>query len=400
MLLGVGVLLHACGAAHLISTNSSCSVYAQKTTHCTDAPACGSCFNAGARAGVLCNAGGSGNTGYYCPVDVGSASKTAAVSMAYACMDWTFQSKSMVRAENSYNARNSGALPVYFGVGTYGDGADPIRGLGACFTLVVEGVDRPLLVQSINTGSDVDGNQFDLQVGDGGAGAYNTCAGSNASMYPGTVAAWGKQYGGADNRAQCSGLPKYPRDSAAMLAAGDDLISLCEASFDIRVRGEGGVNPSISTITRIACPHELTNLTQISRTDDGPAPAPTRPAPSPGPAPGCPGGSLAACIALCPPTPAAAYKACVQSCVARCPKQQQQQRHASTKVADHTCEAGQPGGSLAWCLTRMMDCRKPSGGFKDNVGTLTRAGMKLVQPCAADGYTRIDVQCGCFDCYC
>ncbi len=70
----------------------------------------------------------------------------------------------------------------YFGLGTYGDGSDPQRGLGSCFLLDVNGVDRPLLVQSINTGSDVDGNQFDLQVGDGGAGAYNTCAGSNSAM--------------------------------------------------------------------------------------------------------------------------------------------------------------------------------------------------------------------------
>ena len=62
----------------------------------------------------------------------------------------------------------------------------------------------------------------------------------------------------------------------------------------------------------------------------------------------------------------------------------------------HTCNGG---GS--WCLTRMMDCRKPSGGWPDNVkDELMTPGMKLVQPCTADGYTRIDVQCGCYDCYC
>ena len=39
-----------------------------------------------------------------------------------------------------------------------------------------------------------------------------------------------------------------------------------------------------------------------------------------GPSPsGCPGGSLSACINLCPSNPPAAYKACVQSCVQRCP---------------------------------------------------------------------------------
>eukprot|EP00035_Acanthoeca_spectabilis_P005924 m.118823 g.118823 ORF g.118823 m.118823 type:complete len:428 (-) comp13260_c1_seq4:575-1858(-) len=47
-----------------------------------------------------------------------------------------------------------------------------------------------------------------------------------------------------------------------------------------------------------------------------PPPPPSPPAPpSPG---GCPGGSLEACIALCPPNPPAAYKACVESCAQRC----------------------------------------------------------------------------------
>ena len=71
------------------------------------------------------------------------------------------------------------------------------------------------------------------------------------------------------------------------------------------------------------------------------------------------------------------------------------------QVAAHQCQAGTPGGSLAWCLTRMMDCRKPSGGFIDNIkANLVVKGTKVVQPCLGDGYTRIDVQCGCMDCYC
>jgi cellulose 1,4-beta-cellobiosidase len=51
-----------------------------------------------------------------------------------------------------------------------------------------------------------------------------------------------------------------------------------------------------------------------------PTPAPATPTPGPpGPAPsGCPGGSLSACIGLCPSDPPAAYKACVNSCVTRC----------------------------------------------------------------------------------
>ena len=57
----------------------------------------------------------------------------------------------------------------------------------------------------------------------------------------------------------------------------------------------------------------------------GPPPAP-KPSPSPSPSPpspppspsNCPGGSLTACIALCPASPPIAYKDCVAACVKRC----------------------------------------------------------------------------------
>jgi len=49
-----------------------------------------------------------------------------------------------------------------------------------------------------------------------------------------------------------------------------------------------------------------------------PAPVTPTPAPAPGPEPGCPGGSLTACLDLCPSNPPAAYKACVQECTERC----------------------------------------------------------------------------------
>ena len=56
-------------------------------------------------------------------------------------------------------------------------------GLGQCLLIEVDEVDRPLLVQSVNTGGDVSGEQFDLQVGDGGCGAFNTCAGSSIPKF-------------------------------------------------------------------------------------------------------------------------------------------------------------------------------------------------------------------------
>lgn len=321
--------------------DSTCSVYDTGSGNCED---CGSCFNGGGRSGAVCKGQ---STGYFCASD----SPAEGADMAFACMDWTFGSVGMRAAEGAFNKRTGDN--VRMGVGTYGTSDDPQRGLGACYRMQISGMDKPLIVQSINTGSDVTGNQFDLQIGDGGAGAFNTCAGGKQpgvdTMYPGAYDAstWGKQYGGVDNKAQCQGLPKYPAKDAAMKSAGDDLVTLCEYGFDNGARQEGGGNPSIQSIARVKCPAELVELTQMQRNDD----------PS-------------------------EYTA-----------------EAPVEAA-HECEAGS-GGSLAWCLTRMMDCRKPSGGFKDNVkAEIMVDGKRIVQPCLSDGYTRIDVQCGCSDCYC
>lgn len=285
------------------------------------------------------------STGYYCSSDA----PPDGADMAFACMDWTFGSAAMKQAEAKFSARTSD--DVFFGVGTYGSAA----GLGACYRITAEGVPKDLLVQSINTGSDVSGKQFDLMIGDGGAGAYNTCAGGKQpgkdTMFPGeyTMDTWGRIYGGVDNREQCANLPHYAFIDGPMKEQGDDLVELCEYGFDQGVRQQSGGNPNILKIGRVKCPDELVEFTQIQRNDD----------PSD-------------------------YK-CGSDC----------------QEATGTCQASSPGAGLEWCLTRMMDCRKPSGAFITNIqaGSMVD-GYRVVQPCLSDGYTRIDVQCGCDDCYC
>eukprot|EP00456_Euglypha_rotunda_P062748 TRINITY_DN52927_c0_g1_i2.p1 TRINITY_DN52927_c0_g1~~TRINITY_DN52927_c0_g1_i2.p1 ORF type:complete len:263 (-),score=22.46 TRINITY_DN52927_c0_g1_i2:98-775(-) len=225
-----------------------------------------------------------------------------------------------------------------------------MAGLGACFRLTVQGVDRDLIVQSINTGSDVQGNQFDLQVGDGGFGANNKCAGSSTSMYPGGTDVWGDMYGGVETRDQCSGLPPYPTIPDPMKNAGDNLVTLCQYSFDKKVRLETNPsNPTIVNMARVQCPDALVELTQIQRSDD--------PVGYTGPSlPGFPNKNT-------------------------------------------TCQ--QNSWDLSYCLTRMMDCCKPSGSWTNNINAnLVVPTKKVVQMCTSDGYTRIDVQCGCFDCNC
>jgi hypothetical protein len=331
-----------------VNTSASCTIYKKSSNNCASSN-CSACFNPGGRSGVLCKDDKGEAKGYYCPPD----SPPADGDMAFACMDWTFGSGAMKQAVDAFNKRVG--ENVAFGVGTYGTADDAQRGLGACYRLKVDGMKQDLLLQSINTGSDVAGNQFDMQIGDGGAGLFNTCAGGKTpghdTMYPGTYDSsnWGHQYGGVDKREQCKNLPKYPAKDGPMKAAGDDLVTLCEYGFDNGARIEGGGNPSILSLGRVKCPDELVEMTQIHRNDD----------PS-------------------------SY-----SCGADCMK------------ADHDCQLNHGGTSAEWCLTRMMDCRKPSGGFKDNVKTnLMVDGHRIVQPCTSDGYSRIDVQCGCSDCYC
>jgi hypothetical protein len=329
-------------------SKGDCNSFKKNSDNCrtgwSPSGGCGQCMNAGSRPGVMCKGA---KTGYYCLVEdppVGS-------DMAFACMDWTFGSSTMRAKEASFKKRTG--HDVYLGVGSYGTFSIPMNGLGACFRIKASGIGKDLIVQSINSGHDVANNQFDLQVGNGGAGKFNTCAGGSRpghnSMFPGAYnsGTWGRNYGGADHRSQCKNLPRYPANDAAMKAAGDDLVKLCEYSFDHKVRLEGGGNPRISSIGRVQCPAELVHLTQIQRKDEPKSFEVETPLP----------------LAL-----------------------------ASSANATTGCSN---------CLTRMMDCRKPSAGIKDNIRPeLMVAGKKIVQTCTSDGYTRIDVQCGCFDCYC
>jgi len=316
----------------VFSQTGNCSVYDQ-TPYTLCGQNCGKCFNPGGRPGKLCDQGST--TGYLCQ------------DPAYACIDWTFGSKKLLQAESTFTSLTGQS--VYFGVGSFGS-KDQMAGLGACYRLKVQGVDRDLIVQSINTGSDVQGNQFDLQVGDGGFGANNKCAGTSTAMFPGSTTSWGNMYGGVTSRDQCSGLPPYPTTSGPMKDAGDNLVTLCQYSFDKKVRlVTNPSNPTILDMSRVKCPDGIVELTQIQRSDD----------PSGYSGPSLPG-------------------------------------FPNTNT---TCQHND--WDLSYCLTRMMDCCKPSGSWITNVvANLVVPTKKVVQMCTSDGYTRIDVQCGCFDCNC
>ncbi|KAK7717149.1 hypothetical protein SLS63_010768 [Diaporthe eres] len=110
--------------------------------------------------------------------------------------------------------------------------------------LIYKAKGKVMLVQSVNTGGDLSGNQFDLQIPGGGTGIFDGCTTEFGSS-------WGAQYGGISNRSECSALP-------ARLQAG------CDWRFD----WFGNADNPTHTFTQISCPAELTGVTGCVRDDD------------------------------------------------------------------------------------------------------------------------------------
>jgi hypothetical protein len=62
-------------------------------------------------------------------------------------------------------------------------------------------------------------------------------------------------------------LPEYPQNKSSKYNY-DNLQDLCNYSFEKKVRGANGSNPTILDLARIECPTQLYNFTQIKRSDD------------------------------------------------------------------------------------------------------------------------------------
>ena len=141
-----------------------------------------------------------------------------------------------------------------------------------------------------------------------------------------------------------------------MEAAGDNLIELCKYSFDMRTR-LGASNPTIVDMARVECPAELVEMTQLKRHEDP-----------------------------------AKYEIEEEN------RPSAYQNGATIGACQCTCEEYQ---GCKYCITRMMDCRQPSSSRINNLDkSLLEDGLKVTQFCTQDGYTRIDVKCGCYDSNC
>ncbi|KAJ3206031.1 hypothetical protein HDU82_004753 [Entophlyctis luteolus] len=62
---------------------------------------------------------------------------------------------------------------------------------------------KTLIVQAINEGGDVGGNNMDIQIPGGGVGAFDACT----AEYNAPVLGWGDRFGGVENRTACDALP-------------------------------------------------------------------------------------------------------------------------------------------------------------------------------------------------
>ena len=155
---------------------------------------------------------------------------------------------------------------VYFGVGSYGNSN---LNAGYCLRISTNVIDRDVIAQVVNQGSDVDEHNFDLQTADGGFGIFDACVidGTSLPQYSGTGDAWGDILGGAKTQSQCSQLPQYP---ICGTNPEDNLQNLCTWSFQNKIRLATGAssNPTIKKICYVACPSELYQATGLRRSDE------------------------------------------------------------------------------------------------------------------------------------
>ncbi|PXF40024.1 hypothetical protein BWQ96_10269 [Gracilariopsis chorda] len=214
----------------------------------------------------------------------------------YMCMDWTFGSQKMNYQQFVYRARLGLRENIFFGMGSYGSGTG---NLGKCFKFYLDtlGSSTAVVFQVTNEGVDIRNNQVDMQMGAGGFGIFNVCAGptnknngdacardvvtDNIVAYPqfdGTPHdAFGERCGGQKTREQCSYVPEQPSQIGQpgeiqqrpvfQNVREPSLVTMCQRAFDWQVRKPNG-NARITRGERIPCPNEMVEITNLRRTDD------------------------------------------------------------------------------------------------------------------------------------
>ncbi|CAH1111717.1 unnamed protein product [Psylliodes chrysocephalus] len=118
-------------------------------------------------------------------------------------------------------------------------GGEDVSKCCACFLLSFKGklAGKQFLVQNVNTGTELNQNQFDLQIPGGGVGIFNIGC---MTQWNAPEDGWGKRYGGVSTIEECQLLPE-------VLQPG------CRFRFEFM---EGADNPDI-TFQEVQCPAEV-----------------------------------------------------------------------------------------------------------------------------------------------
>ncbi|KAL4487641.1 hypothetical protein ABPG72_017430 [Tetrahymena utriculariae] len=213
------------------------------------------------------------NTSNVC--DVGSQGKSQN-QVAYMC---THQALGSCQLQQAVQTDGYSSFAEY-GFGGYGN--SPQASCCRCFQIQVQDSDTPakdIIVQGINTGGDVNSNQFDLSMIAGGFGANNGCANkvfawnggawdgrAGPAQYPSSAAgSWcsdptqdnsqcqNAYSGGITKKSDCAKLPN------------NNLVQLCEYSFDTKWRTTNGNRDTI--MKEVRCPPGLIKLSGCDKDD-------------------------------------------------------------------------------------------------------------------------------------
>ena len=192
--------------------------------------------------------------------------------MSWSCPHLMLLSPDMINAART--DRNDWALYGVAGIGQTSD-------CGKCFQLEITGGDQPspnkFIVQAVNTGSDVGSGQFDILMGAGGFGIYDSCSSNcqngqvcsgghcNAAMYSGNFHSWTPDnncYGGGVHDANsCDSLVTTP--SSNQNYAEKTLVYGCKAAIQKNYHKNFQV-----AFKQVQCPKSLYQLTGIRSKSD------------------------------------------------------------------------------------------------------------------------------------
>lgn len=192
-------------------------------------------------------------------------------------MSWSCPHLMLLSPDMQFAAQADKNYGVVYAVAGIGQASD----CGKCYQLKINDSPAPqpstIIVQAVNTGSDVSSGQFDILLGAGGFGIYDACSSDckqkncgqacNGPMYAGDFSAWtpdGNCYGGGlKDESKCGGLVNNQQTTFA----DKTLVYGCKTAIDRQYHQ----NYNNVDFQQVQCPKSLYLVSGIrSLSDDSP----------------------------------------------------------------------------------------------------------------------------------